>query len=149
VDETYIKIKGTSTYLYRAVDAFGNTLCVLLSPTRDAEAAKRFFEKALHSSAASAPGAHLVEEQVAEPTAAANPVMPAPRVINVDKNAAYRHQPLPNSKPAGRFLPLSNERPGQISQQPRRARPPFYQTLGQAWDGLFLVRDGLANLTGI
>ena len=89
VDETYIKIKGTWTYLYRAVDSEGNTLEFLLSPTRDAEAAKRFFLKALHSTAASAPQAHPVEEQVAEPTAAANPATSAPRVINVDKNAAY------------------------------------------------------------
>ncbi len=42
VDETYIKIKGTWTYLYRAVDSEGTTLEFLLSPTRDAEAAKRF-----------------------------------------------------------------------------------------------------------
>ena len=89
VDETYIKIKGTWMYLYRAVDSEGNTLEFLLSPTRDAEAAKRFFLKALHSIAASAPQAHPVEEQVAEPTAAANPATSVPRVINVDKNAAY------------------------------------------------------------
>jgi transposase, IS6 family len=89
VDETYIKIKGTWTYLYRAIDSEGNTLEFLLSPTRDAEAAKRFFLKALHSTAASAPGAHPVEEQEAESTAAANPVTSTPRVINVDKNAAY------------------------------------------------------------
>ena len=78
-------------YLYRAVDSEGNTLEFLLSPTRDAEAAKRFFVKALHSTAGSAPQAHPVEEQVEEPTAAADPNTPlsAPRVINVDKNAAY------------------------------------------------------------
>ena len=78
-------------YLYRAVDSEGNTLEFLLSPTRDAEAAKRFFVKALHSTAGSAPQARPVEEQVAEPTAAAdpNPTPSAPRVINVDKNAAY------------------------------------------------------------
>src|SRR5437763_10063750 len=89
VDETYIKIKGAWTYLYRAVDAFGNTLEFLLSPTRDAEAAKRFFVKALHSTACSAPHVPAVEEQVAQPTAAANPATSVPRVINVDKNAAY------------------------------------------------------------
>ena len=89
VDETYIKIKGAWTYLYRAVDSEGNTLEFLLSPTRDAETAKRFFLKALHSTAASAPQAHPVEEQMAKPTAAANPATSAPRVINVDKNAAY------------------------------------------------------------
>ena len=91
VDETYIKIKGTWTYLYRAVDSDGNTLEFLLSPTRDAEAAERFFVKALNSSASSTPQARPVEEQVEEPTMAAdpNPTPSAPRVINVDKNAAY------------------------------------------------------------
>ncbi len=47
VDETYIKIKKTWRYLYRAVDSQRNTLEFLLSPTRDAEAAKRFFITAL------------------------------------------------------------------------------------------------------
>src|SRR6266699_539133 len=91
VDETYIKIKGTWTYLYRAVDSEGNTLEFLLSPTRDAEAAKRFFLKALHSIAASAPQVCPAEEPVTEPTATADPdtIRSAPRVINVDKNAAY------------------------------------------------------------
>ena len=89
VDETYIKIKKVWTYLYRAVDSEGNTLEFLLSSTRDAEAAKRFFLKALPSPAGSAPQAHPLEEQGAEPTSMANPVTPTPRVINVDKNAAY------------------------------------------------------------
>ena len=47
VDETYIKVKGIWMYLYRAVDSQGNTLEFLLSATRDAQAAKRFFSKAL------------------------------------------------------------------------------------------------------
>lgn len=34
VDETYIKVKKQWVYLYRAVDAHGNTLEFLLSPTR-------------------------------------------------------------------------------------------------------------------
>jgi transposase-like protein len=54
VDETFIKIKKVWIYLYRAVDSQRNTLEFLLSPTRDAEAAKRFFLKALHSTADSA-----------------------------------------------------------------------------------------------
>ena len=91
VDETSIKIKKTWTSLYRAVDSEGNTLEFLLSPTRDAEAAERFFVKALHSSASSAPQGCPVQEQAEEPTAAAdpNPTTSAPRVINVEKNAAY------------------------------------------------------------
>ena len=66
VDETYIKVKKEWVYLYRAVDSRGNTLEFFLSPTRDAGAAKRFFLKMLAAS-------HTSE----------------PRVINVDKNAAY------------------------------------------------------------
>ena len=51
---------------YRAVDSQGNTLEFLLSPTRDAQAAKRFFAKAL-----------------------AAPHTSTPRVITVDKNPTY------------------------------------------------------------
>jgi hypothetical protein len=43
-----MKLKKVWFYLYRAVDSQGNTLEFLLNPTRDAEAAKRFFLKALH-----------------------------------------------------------------------------------------------------
>jgi transposase-like protein len=91
VDETYIKIQKVWTYLYRAVDSEGNTLEFLLSPTRDAEAAKRFFLKALRSSASSAPCAGAIEEKVVQPVLPANNTTSrqAPRVINVDKNAAY------------------------------------------------------------
>src|SRR6266702_4041918 len=74
VDETYIKVKKVWMYLYQAVDSDGNTLEFLLSPTRDAEAAKRFLMKALHSTACSAPGAHPLEEQVEESTALADPI---------------------------------------------------------------------------
>ena len=55
VDETYVKIRKTWMYLYRAVDSEGNPLEFLLSVTRDAEAAKRFFVKALHSTACLVP----------------------------------------------------------------------------------------------
>jgi IS6 family transposase len=64
VDETYIKINKQWYYLYRAVDSQGQTLDFLLSPTRDAEAAERFFRKVLRA-------AHTT----------------VPRVITVDKNA--------------------------------------------------------------
>lgn len=53
-------------YLYRAVDSDGNTVEFMLSPTRDAMSAKRFFRKALRAR-------HTVP----------------PRVINVDRNPAY------------------------------------------------------------
>src|SRR5215212_5292127 len=66
VDETYIKVKGQWLYQYRAVDSEGHTVEFWFSAKRDAAAAQAFFEKAL-----GAP--HVV----------------IPRVINVDKNAAY------------------------------------------------------------
>src|SRR4028119_961902 len=47
VDETYVRVKGRWMYLYRAVDSRGQTIDFLLSARRDAEAAKRFFRKAL------------------------------------------------------------------------------------------------------
>lgn len=59
-------MKGKETYLYRAVDSNGQTIDFLLAAKRDAAAAKRFFRKVFRASA--------------------NPI---PRVINVDKNAAY------------------------------------------------------------
>ncbi|WP_378954258.1 IS6 family transposase [Pelosinus sp. sgz500959] len=47
MDETYLKIKGTNAYLYRAVDSQGNTIDFLVSEHRDKDAAKNFFRKAL------------------------------------------------------------------------------------------------------
>lgn len=84
VDETYVKVKGTWMYLYRAVDSAGNTLEFWLSATRDTAAAKRFFSKALEA-------AHTV----------------APRTITVDKNAAYP-KALSELKAEG-TLPASSE----------------------------------------
>ena len=46
-DETYIKVKGRWTYLYRAVDKQGRTVDFLLSERRDVAAAKRFFRNAI------------------------------------------------------------------------------------------------------
>ena len=66
VDETYLKVKGEWWYQGRAVDSDGQTIAFFLSAKRDAAAAQAFFEKALDAP-------HTV----------------SPRVINVDKNAAY------------------------------------------------------------
>jgi transposase-like protein len=46
-DETYIKVKGRWTYLYRVLDKLGQTVDFLLSERRDVAAAKRFFSKAM------------------------------------------------------------------------------------------------------
>jgi putative transposase len=46
-DETYIRVKGRWTYLYRAVDRDGQTLDFMLSGRRDLAAARRFFKQAM------------------------------------------------------------------------------------------------------
>src|SRR3546814_17492892 len=47
LDETYFKVRGKWTSLYRAVEKRGDTIDFYLSPTRNANAAKRFLGKAL------------------------------------------------------------------------------------------------------
>jgi transposase-like protein len=47
VDETYVKVAGRWAYLYRAVDQHGQVIDVLVSTSRDAAAARRFFARAL------------------------------------------------------------------------------------------------------
>ncbi len=47
VDETYVKVAGRWTYLYRAVDQHGQVIDVLVSTRRDGAAARDFFALAL------------------------------------------------------------------------------------------------------
>jgi putative transposase len=47
VDETYLKVKGKWSYLYRMIDGAGNLVDSMLSATRDMAAAQRFFRGAL------------------------------------------------------------------------------------------------------
>src|ERR687893_130454 len=47
LDEVFIKINGTSHYLWRAVDQHGNVWDILVTSRRDAMAATRFFRKLL------------------------------------------------------------------------------------------------------
>src|SRR5215207_9113953 len=49
LDETYVKIKGTWAYLYRAVDTEGQTIDFLLTPQRDRDAAEAFVYKAMRT----------------------------------------------------------------------------------------------------
>ena len=47
VDETYIKVRGRWTYLYRAIDSNGDTIEFWFSERRNLTSAKRFLSKAL------------------------------------------------------------------------------------------------------
>jgi len=66
VDETYVRIAGNWTYLYRAIDSAGETIDFMLSTKRDLNAAHLFLRRALAASHVS-----------------------RPRVINVDGHPAY------------------------------------------------------------
>ncbi len=141
VDETYIKVKGEWMYLYRAVDSASNTLEFRLSETRDTQAAKRFFSKALGA-------CHTT----------------APRVINVDKNPAYPRA-LDELKAEG-ILPQSCQlRPvkylNNVIEQDhrfikRRVKPGlgFYsfqtawRTL-QGYETMHMIRKGQVQASGI
>jgi transposase-like protein len=107
VDETYIKVKGQWMYLYRAVDSDGNTVEFMLSPSRDGQAAKRFFRKALRAE-------HTV----------------APRVINVDKNPSYP-KAMRKLKKKGTLSQSCKLRPikylNNLRVRSAHAGPPIYQ----------------------
>jgi transposase-like protein len=47
VDETYVKVAGRWRYVYRAIDQFGQVIDVFVAPRRDADAADRFFKRAI------------------------------------------------------------------------------------------------------
>ena len=47
VEETYVKVAGQWRYVYRAIDQFGQVIDVFVSARRDADAACRFFERAI------------------------------------------------------------------------------------------------------
>ena len=47
VDETHVRVNGVWRYVYRAVDQYAQVIDVLVSARRDADAARRFFRRAL------------------------------------------------------------------------------------------------------
>lgn len=47
VDESYVKVSGVRSYVYRAVDQHGQVIDVYVSSRRDIAAARRFFTEAL------------------------------------------------------------------------------------------------------
>jgi transposase, IS6 family len=96
-----------------------------LSPSRDGEAAKRFFSKAL-----------------------AAPHISIPRVITVDKNAAYpkafkelkAERIMPDACVLRQSKYLNN-----LVEQDHRA----HQTIGQARDGFLFFGDCVANFARV
>jgi transposase-like protein len=99
LDEVFVKINGTTQYLWRAVDQHGNVLDILVQSRRNAVAAKRFFRKLLKG------------------------LRSVPRVIVTDKLASYQvahrellpsvtQPPLEVPQQPGRELPSADQGPG-------------------------------------
>ena len=141
VDETYIKIKGIWTYLYRAVDSRGQTIDFLLSVRRDAAAAKCFLRKAL-----------------------AQPHTGNPRTITVDKNPAYP-KAVAEMKQSGHLWRFSRLRPCKylnniVEQDHRRIKRLVRPRLGFAsvrtarrtlagYEAMAMIRKGqVYNISG-
>jgi transposase, IS6 family len=51
VDETYVKVAGARRYVYWAIDQAGQVIDVFVSPRRDRVAARRFFTRAIATTA--------------------------------------------------------------------------------------------------
>lgn len=124
VDETYCRVAGKWTYLYRAVDSAGDTIDSLLSAKRDAVAAKHFLQKTLRS-----------------------PGHPRPRVINVDRNPPYPKaiSETERNRPCRPPLSLST---GTVLEQRRRTRPSSHPAPASSMSGLPVLPGGPANDSG-
>lgn len=86
MDETYIKLNGNWVYLYRAVDALGNTIEFLLRKHRDKAAAKAFFRKAFKNN--NAPDKINIDKSGSNISAlkAANDNLPKEQQIEIRQN---------------------------------------------------------------
>ena len=69
IDETYVRVAGAWTYLYRGVDSNGDTLDFLLRATRDRKAAIAFFRKTLGAAHTTPPRVGTVDKNPAYPVA--------------------------------------------------------------------------------
>ncbi|HKR52288.1 MAG TPA: IS6 family transposase [Pseudonocardiaceae bacterium] len=98
LDEVFIKIKGKTHYLWRAVDQDGYVLDILVTSRRDATAATRFFRKPLTG------------------------LQAVPRVLVTDKLASYgvAHRRLMRGVEHRRSKYLNNR--AENSHQPTRQR---------------------------
>ena len=114
VDETYLRVAGKWTYLYRAVDSTRATIDFLLSAKRDAAAAKRFLQKALRSVG-----------------------HPRPRVINVMKSVLS--QGHWRTQADWRTRTTLSMPPGALSEQHRGAGSPSGQTAGESQSGVSIL----------
>jgi DDE domain len=114
VDETYVRVKGRWTYLYRAVDSRGRTIDFLLAARRDGCAARYGRGQAVLSQGHGA-------------TACRQSANPHRRQESCLSQSGRRY-----AKRRSAMAPHSSAAM-QIPQHHRRARPPAYQAPCPAW----------------
>jgi transposase, IS6 family len=95
VDETYVKVAGRWTYLYRAVDEFGEIIDVLVSTRRNADASRAFFARAAtfgpgsgrsqHRQGAGLPAASSTSSPRRHGTSSSTPTMPDKVITDASK----------------------------------------------------------------
>lgn len=93
VDETYVRVAGRWTYLYRAIDSGGNTIEFLLSPYRDVTAAKACLQLAMAQAGRIQPRVINVDGHPAYPTA----VTDLKRSGELDRRCRCRRSPYMNN----------------------------------------------------
>jgi transposase, IS6 family len=121
VDETYVRIAGRWTYLYRAVDSAGDTIDFLLSSNRDAQAAKTLLSEGI---ALAKPSSATGHQRRREPVVSEGHY----------RTEAYRR--------TGPTLPMPAY---SLLEQYRGAESPSDQAPSQSQSGVPVIRVGVAN----
>ena len=125
VDETYVKIKGRWTYLYRAVDSHGQTIDFLLSAKRRCGSGQALLPQGV------GPASH--------------------RKPAHDHRGQERRVPKSSGgDEAGRRAVVAlTVTPSEILEQHFGAGPPGYQTPDRSWTRLWQLLDGATNTGGL
>jgi hypothetical protein len=129
VDETYLKVAGRWTYVYRAVDQHGQAIDVLVSAKRDLAAARRFFAQALR--AGTIPAEVTTDRAAAYPRVAgvegfldvlAGDLVAAGYAVCIDGEQDAQAMPGAGSDLGGR-APEASHRPADRQGQPCQGDP--------------------------
>jgi transposase-like protein len=123
-DETYVRVAGRWAYLYRAVDAAGQVVDVLLRPQRDLDSARACFEQAIARRGV------------------------RPKVVITDKHASYRRAVRRRTWRATHIRTGRHRARGETTKAIERAHVPVKDRL-RPMRGLQSVATGQRLLEGI
>jgi transposase-like protein len=119
VDETYVKIRGKWTYLYRAVDRAGTTVDFRLSARRDVAAAKAFLAKEIRTQGR-APGTITLDGYAASRSRGARDE--DRRVAAQAHKGALAEVPEQRDRAGSSPHQIAGERDARVQTLPKRGR---------------------------